>query len=567
VAFRIRSIETTAGGREIVREREVAGDELTIGRAADNTVPLPDLAIEQQHVVVTLAGNGRLRLRSAGTLGFRVDGRSTADASVDPAEGAELVVGSFRLAFGRAADGAVTVAVRQLPEPTGEADALRGFSLASVLPAKRALSWAAVIAIVALFLAIPIWTHLHRAPAEPAIDRPGAVMMDASWSPGALSAAHHGLEDNCEACHVKPFVSVRDSACKACHTDIADHAAPARQLAARGSPHGFDALQWNVAQAFNKPGPGACVDCHTEHQGAGRMAPTKEKFCVDCHGAMDKRLADTRLPNATDFGTLHPQFSPALFTKPGQERPERVSLTAHPQQWDGLRFPHAMHLSKNNGVARMAQRLGGGPLKCGDCHRKTADGVRFLPVDMERDCESCHSLVYDRVGNTFRTLHHGNLRQMQADLLARDRSPGRPLATVRRRPGAYSEGGVYAVRFSAPALAPFANVMGRKGLCGECHYPAPQSGLAVMPVSQPTRFLLHGWFDHEAHKQEPCASCHAADRSNASSDLLLPAIARCRDCHLGESAKKAKVPSACAMCHSYHPRIGPAAAPRRIALR
>jgi hypothetical protein len=156
---------------------------------------------------------------------------------------------------------------------------------------------------------------------------------------------------------------------------------------------------------------------------------------------------------------------------------------------------------------------------------------------------------------------------MQADLLARDRSPGRPLATVRRRPGAYSEGGVYAVRFSAPALAPFANVMGRKGLCGECHYPAPQSGLAVMPVSQPTRFLLHGWFDHEAHKQEPCASCHAADRSNASSDLLLPAIARCRDCHLGESAKKAKVPSACAMCHSYHPRIGPAAAPRRIALR
>jgi hypothetical protein len=88
-----------------------------------------------------------------------------------------------------------------------------------------------------------------------------------------------------------------------------------------------------------------------------------------------------------------------------------------------------------------------------------------------------------------------------------------------------------------------------------------------MPVTQPARFMLHGWFDHEAHKQQNCSDCHAANRSNASADLLLPDLKSCRDCHLGESARKAKVPSGCAMCHSYHPRIGPAAAPRRIAMR
>ena len=31
------------------------------------------------------------------------------------------------------------------------------------------------------------------------------------------------------------------------------------------------------------------------------------------------------------------------------------------------------------------------------------ESVRFLPVDMESDCESCHSLVYDRVGTLDRT--------------------------------------------------------------------------------------------------------------------------------------------------------------------
>ena len=419
MSFRLRSIETTAGGREIVREREVGGDEITIGRASDNAIHLPDLAIEQHHLSVASSAGGRLRLRALGTLGFVVDGRSTQDASIDPSEGGELRVGSYRLVFGRDDGGATTIEVRQLADTGTRDDALRGFALAHVLPAKRAVAWIGLIAILLAFLAIPIWTHLHRPPVKPTMDKPGAVLMDASWSPGRLSAAHHGLEDNCEACHVQPFVAVRDAACLACHTDIGDHASRARQVAARGQPQGLQKVGLEIAHAFNKPGPGACVDCHTEHHGAGRMEPTREKFCADCHASMDKRL-NTPLQDAADFGTVHPQFAPAVLTMPGQTHPQRVSLAAHPQQWDGLRFPHAMHLSKTNGVAQMARRLGlargyGAALECSDCHRKTADGVRFLPVNMERDCESCHSLVFDRVGNTFRTLHHGNLRQMQAD--------------------------------------------------------------------------------------------------------------------------------------------------------
>lgn len=571
MAYRIRSIDLTASGREIVRERQVAGDELAIGRAAENDIHLPDLAVEQRHLIVTPVAGGRLRLRAEGTLGFAVDGRSTSDATIDPAEGAELALGSYRLTFACEADGEVAITVRQVAErETGKADEQAGFALAHVMPGKRPLAWAALAAVLVAFLAVPIWSHATRETVAPDYDRQGAVFMDASWRTGALSSVHHGLEDTCEACHVEPFVAVRDETCVACHKDIADHAAQPRQSRARGPLPLGDAAQWQLAHALNKPGPGACTDCHTEHEGAGRMEPTREKFCADCHGLLDQRLNDTALANASDFGKAHPRFQAALFTA-GQDQPVRVPLADRPRQSNGLRFPHDLHMDRRGGVARMAQRLGeGAALECKDCHEATADGVRFLPVNMEENCESCHSLVFDQIGGTFRTLRHGNIEQMRADLLSMDRASRRPIVGNRGRPGAFGPGGLYRADFGRPSsgAAMLAQAMGRDGLCGECHVAAGGRGsLEVMPVTQQSRYFLHGWFDHEDHKQEQCTSCHAAETSDSAADLLLPGIAQCRDCHQGESATQAEVPSGCAMCHSYHPRSEPAAAPPRVARR
>jgi hypothetical protein len=573
--FRIRTIDLTATGREIVRERELGQAEISIGRAAENDIHLPDLAVEQRHVRVVPATGGKLRLQAAGKLGFTVDGRSTDDPTIDPAEGAELTLGSYRLQFA-SEDGAVAVTVRQVAQREGgKREALGGFSLAHVLPGKRPLAWTGLLAILIAFLAVPVLSNLNRERAAPEVGRPGAVMMDASWSTGALSSVHHGLEDQCEACHVEPFVAVRDQACRACHQDIGDHAAAPRQAVARGPLPWLDAAQWDVAHALNKPGPGACTDCHTEHEGAGRMEPTRERFCADCHGSLDARLSDTALGNASDFGKVHPQFQAAVITAPGQAKPQRISIADHPRQWDGLRFPHDLHLNTRGGVAQMARRLGkrngyGEPLECNDCHRPTADGVRFLPVDMENDCEACHSLVIDQVGGVYRKVRHGDARQARAELLALGRASRPPIISGRGRPGQYGAGGLYRVEFGGPATgaALLARAMAREGLCGECHTPAGARGsLEVMPVTQQARYFMHGWFDHEAHKQEECTSCHAADRSDASSDLLLPDMGQCRDCHLGESSRTAEVPSGCAMCHSYHPRTGAAAAPPRIARR
>jgi hypothetical protein len=578
--FRIRTIDFTSAGREIVRERDIAVDVLGVGRDATNAIHLPDLAVEQNHVSITPVPGGQVRLDAVGTLGFTLDGRQERSATIDPAKGGELGLGSYRLAFTQEAEEGgqprVVITVRQVADDDGEGkDRLRAFSLAAAMPGKRAMAWIGIVAALVIFLAVPVWSSLTRPEAEPDIDRPGTVMMDASWSTGSLSSAHHGLEDQCEACHVEPFQAVQDATCLTCHEDIADHAD--QQRMSRGMPAftGTDAILWDIAHAFGKPGPGACTDCHTEHEGQGRMEPTQQRFCADCHGTLDARLTDTALGNARDFGTMHPEFKVAVLPRAGAERPVRVSLATNPRDHNGLTFPHDVHLDRASGVTQMARRLGrragyGQVLECADCHTPTADGTRFLPVNMEEDCEACHSLVYDQVGSTFRTLSHGDIEQAEADLAAMDRLPRRPVVTGRRRPGQFAEGGQYYANFSA--ISPSAlrsRALDTDGLCGDCHTrgnPA-QGPLSVMPVTQQDRYMLHGWFDHQAHEQEDCTSCHAADVSDTSTDLLLPDLASCRDCHMGEGDRAAEVPSTCAMCHSYHMPMGTLAAPRQIGER
>lgn len=561
MTFLIRTIDLTATGREIVRERKVEGERLTIGRASENDIHLPDLAVEQNHAVIEPAPNGRLHARALGTLGFVHDGRVVGEAVFDPREGTELEFGSYRLSFAQDGDEPVTTTQRQEIVAEDEQAGATGFALANALPSKRVMSWSLLAVILLAFLAVPIFSHLTRERVAPDYKADGKVVLDGSWSTGKLSLAHHGLEDNCEACHVDAFVAVRDETCIACHKNTQDHALLSRQNTARGPLPIGDRLQWAVATSLGKEGPGACTTCHSEHEGATRMPPPAQAFCADCHHGMDVRLTDTRLGNASDFGDDHPEFQPAIWTERGAVKPHRVSLGKKPNEFNGLRFPHDVHLDPQGGVARMAASLGprfgyGEELVCKDCHVPERDGASFKPVEMEQACESCHSLVYDKVGSTFRTLKHGDVAQMLADLRAMDRAPRAPVVSGRARPGQFAKGRLYYQDFGRPggSLVAINRAMSTDGVCGDCHLPATRDGKPdVVPVNIPLRYMVHANFDHEAHSQEKCSTCHAAKRSKSSSDLLMPGIAVCRDCHLGEDAKKAEVPSSCAMCHTYHP--------------
>ncbi|QNQ11070.1 cytochrome c3 family protein [Sphingomonas alpina] len=590
MSFLIRQISHTADGREIVRGVTHADDSLTIGRAANNDIALPDLAVTPYHARIDLQDDKRITITALGTLGFEVDGRTRSKCDVNSAKGAEIAIGGHRITVSHDAEDHVVLTVQRV-EAVSDAAEYReeatAFSLHDLMLSKRRSAYILAIGILLVFLAWPVWTFMHPAEDKRSIY---AFTADHNWSSGPLSQAHHELEGKCTACHQQAFVSVRDTSCTACHKDAHEHAPPSRLAGARAMPGLGGRLLQGVATAFGKPEAGACVDCHTEHEGAGPMPPTAQAFCTDCHGSLKQRLADTKIENAGDFGTTHPQFRPLVAAKAGaQPALSRVSLDARPLDESGLKFPHKLHLDTRGGAAQMARTLRdrkgyGDALVCADCHRPTADGVRFLPVDMEQDCQACHSLAFDRIGGTVRTLRHGDAAQMMADLRAlyRSTAPPRPLqlgGMARRRPGHYAEGQVYNIYFGAAARRPAAGdaairaVFSPGGACFDCHTVTPPGvgGAAdwtVMPVHQASRYMMKGWFDHKPHRTETCVSCHAAPSSMRSADLLLPGIATCRTCHGGEGSK-AKVPSTCASCHSYH--AGPDApwvshlSPKRVA--
>lgn len=573
MTFILRQTSHTAEGREIVRASEHDGERLTIGRSAENALHLPDLALDPVHAEMRIIAPLRVRLSSLGGLGFEVDGRTVTDAELDARAGAELGFGSYRVRLGSEGDAIVLGVTRAMPDEDDAPDLTTAFTLKGLLPGKRIGAWSFIGLILLAFLAWPVWTWASYRDVE---KRPAGFHADQSWSSGSLSLQHAALENNCQSCHDQAFVSVRDESCIACHEDIHDHAKADRLIAARGERDLGGKLLRSVAATFNKP-EGRCVDCHTEHEGKTEMQPTAQRFCADCHDGLDTRLTDTALENAADFGTAHPQFRPAIVTGPGQ-KPQfrRVSLDRRPTEDNGLKFPHALHLSKVNGVARMAQTLAadhgfGNALACKDCHTADPSGTRFQPVDMEQDCQMCHSLGIERIGGTLRTLRHGEPGQVVADLLALYRSTpaARPInlgGMARRRPGDFAQGQTYDVWFGATRARPreaadaIRAVFSKGGACYDCHtITGPVDGrfdYRVAPVHQTARYFAKGWFDHDAHKTEDCSTCHAAATSKAATDLLLPGIGTCRDCHGGE-ASNADVPSSCAMCHDYH--FGPGA--------
>jgi predicted CXXCH cytochrome family protein len=590
--FLIRRISTTADGREIVRDAPAPHPVVKVGRAPTNDISLPDLGVESDHAQIERTSDGRILVTSIGAGKLQSGSRARDQVTIDPAEGGDVGLGSHRITVSREPGGDIVLTVQRvgpISKAAEERDEARIFSLRGLMPAKRSTAWVLAISVLIAFLAIPVWAAFQKqapdlrssagktltateAMARTTRTKTIAATADTTWTSGPLSKAHHALEGNCEACHTKPFVSVRDETCQSCHKDVHDHAPAARLDKSRAMPGVGGQFLQSVAAAFGKEGPGSCVSCHTEHEGEGPMQATAQAFCTDCHTSLNQRLTDTKLPNAGDFGTQHPQFRPLIALAPG-DKPvmARASLDGRPADQSGLKFPHKLHLDSRSGVTAMARSLKaskgyGDVLECADCHTPSADGTRFQPVDMEQNCQACHSLAFDKVGGTTRTLRHGDTKQMIADLRAfyRSTSPARPVelgGMVRRRPGGYAQGQVSSAYASAVSTRGSAGdaavraVFSPGGACYDCHIvKAPGTGAAdwsVVAVNQPMRYMMHGWFDHNAHTTETCESCHAAKSSTKATDLILPGLKSCRSCHGGE-ASAAKVPSGCAMCHSYH---------------
>jgi hypothetical protein len=562
VSFVLNLTSHSVSGREIVRTRRIDADVLTIGRDPASDIHLTNLEVTRHHAEIRRLAPDRIAVRALANLPLIVDGRSTDLAEIDPARGGEVRIGDTRIIVGAGDEpGSIAVGVSRDSQPLeGAEEASKRFSVAGRAFGKRSMAWTLGLAILAVFLVWPIWSFNQMPAKLTSAQMAGDYRhIGETWSSGPLSRAHADVTRNCRACHLEAFVAVPDRACQACHTKIDGHADPRRLALAQPRAGGIAGLKLAIAERFGRD-PARCVNCHTEHSGPDAM-PAARVSCASCHADLKANLPDTRLGNASDFGRDHPQFTPLVMTTPGDyPRFTPVSLGA-PQrasaQNSALKFPHALHMFRGGGVARMQSTLGRQPLDCAECHVPDQSGARFRPVSMMRNCEQCHSLAFDRVGGAIRNLPHGDAARVISMVLAAGgrSSSAPPMIDGRARPGQIQP---TPIRYLGGNDARVRSIFSPRGACYDCHVvvpPGSPGGLdyRIVPVREQLRFLNRGRFDHAAHKTASCASCHGeALTTNDSRVLMLPGIATCRQCHGGDTARKPLVRSTCAMCHDYH---------------
>ncbi len=591
--FHLKLITQRAtGGDPIIRERHVPGPEARIGRAPDNDIVLSDLSVDPSHAKMRFTGPGRVTLESVGGLGFEVGGKSTQRADLDMARRPVVAFGHYQLAFEPGEDGGAVVTVTREGHEDHPSPSL--FSLKAPVFGRRNMAWTLGGAIFLVCLLVPLVATVWLSQAK--------IHPDQQWSSGPLSKSHAFLETDCKSCHTNTFVAVKDEACLACHKSGPDAAADAKVLARSrdlGSP--FTALlaadhaphdklrramplpdgigpkiSTVVQRAMGHP-TDRCASCHLEHTKPGTVAnahseaPLADKptlveveDCQGCHTGLKSRLGKTELIDTPDWGR-HPTFRPLIMTSAAGPKPtfQRMDLKAAPQERNGLIFPHRMHLDSMGGVARQAIELGrakgyGAALECASCHDRDKAGTGFQPIEMEKDCGSCHSLAFARDGaGQLRNLPHGELQKV-VDTLA-----GRTLAgtgdSERTRPGT-----IRSTMFAGGGASAYRATFSKGGTCFDCHAITWEGDTVRMaPVKLAQRYMPRGAFDHSVPEHGgpgaskaggyKCADCHAAKTSDKTADVLIPDLAMCANCHGKTTVQIAAADDAdCTTCHSFH---------------
>jgi hypothetical protein len=339
------------------------------------------------------------------------------------------------------------------------------------------------------------------------------------YNAGPLAHPHRLLGQKCAACHGSQASfrnSATDRACLGCHDGPIHHA----------------------DQAFTP----ACSNCHVEHQGAFRLASTSDRACTQCHADLKTTHGVSKFAsNIRGFDSGHPEFA-AL--RPGVSDPGTIQFNHAVHLKDGLRGP--------NGLVQ---------LKCASCHQQDPAAKAYMqPIDYEKHCATCHGLQFDR--RFSEPAPHKEPRLVYDFVLAKlttyiaahpaeiplvdepdKRLPSRPPQPPARN----------AAEWVQQRMADAQLLLWRKS-CKECHsltYPNGSDALpAVAKAALTTRWLPHAEFDHQAHQMVQCASCHAkANDSRETSDVLIPGIQTCQQCHhAGKDAAEAR----CFECHTYH---------------
>jgi predicted CXXCH cytochrome family protein len=496
---------------------------------------------------------GGLRIAAATGKGVVVNGRRETRARLNAGDVIELGTAKVIVHPSRSRR-TVILAIHEPSDDRGETDH-EHLEVSATGPRMSPWSWTLALGFAALFLLLPLSGLVMPGIQEPLRQTP-LLPSDALWSPGPLHTAHQSIGTRCDACHLKPFQPVRDKECFVCHASVSHH---------------VDVRSAAVSLFSGKQ----CTTCHLEHKQPAALVQRDPRLCTDCHADLSKHKPDTTVADATDFGTDHPEFRLTVLKNAAEgaatsswqavrlDRDDPTNFVEHSH----LRFSHRQHLDPKGVKSPTGERV----LGCGDCHKPNSSGREMLPIRMETSCSGCHSLRFDEhdpgsgvphgdLEAVYKTLREHFSRQY---LVQNGASAGSTGSGLLRRPGneqrVLTEEEQRRARDWVDAQSlKIARELLEKRVCADCHEVTRLNGKTgleqwrVEPVRLTADWMPRARFDHAAHVSETCVSCHTgAPESKHATDILLPGIARCRECH-GGSGSSAKVASDCLMCHPFH---------------
>lgn len=560
----IRSLTRHGQSGVVVQDKTYEGDSLSIGRAVDQTLFLSDTRVALHHALLTSLSGGRFLLQSKSLYGVRVNQRLSQSAVIQSGDIIRIGNSEIKVFKAEGYDIALEVErnatimhspVLNKPKPpmTLEESGLR----------VRRWSWGLFVLILTLFLAIPatslyledyyypvlekIETSLSSEEEYYELPPLPSLLSDRFWESGSIASAHHFFGQDCTTCHQKAFERVPDQACINCHKLTHPH------------------VDTNFF-TLDKLSSTRCAECHVEHNGKHALINRDDSLCSDCHKDLSQQGVDTELGDAKDFGTEHPPFKVRLLGYDnGMELTDRVSMEDEEayRERSNLEFSHDVHLNKEglsmlDGIYR---------LWCDDCHTHTPGNPGMEPIDFEKHCESCHPLSFEPTDQE-RVVPHGRVNEVLYTLLeyystraleggyigegevpevvSRTHMPDEDLSAEER---------LQALDWARTKAEEVGAELFEFSVCVECHHTYvtldDPPRWDIKPVRIANTWMPRAKFTHEKHLTMRCLFCHAAPESTKSSDILLPDIESCRQCHGGVHADT-KLQSTCVDCHGFH---------------
>jgi hypothetical protein len=428
---------------------------------------------------------------------------------------------------------------------------------------------------------------------------------------GMLARVHAAWDQKCDACHA-PFEPVDGRNLFA--PDPSPENRPGDQLcmSCHAAPKHHEAAEPSEVKA--------CAGCHRDHQGRDfSLVRLPDSDCTSCHKDLqttNKKVAGSRVfaEAITRFDKDHPDFGTFLkgstlkdlgrlkFNHARHLRPGIVAKLGD-TPYTVAQIPLAAERPRYQADGQPTDPV---QLNCASCHKLDSSEVQgssnpaiasatlpsrspgryYLPATFENSCRACHVLTFDPamvdveaphgiqpdrvVAFLNRTYDSRTLAEYPAILdvyVPPVRLPGAlpvPEKAKKRRDEAVK----MALAYLFPQEgATGADPSGNRSSCLECHYDgkAETNGIPnrIEPTKVPEIWLTHARFDHTAHRGVSCQDCHAgASRSETATDVLIPKIDNCLQCHAPAKGRgwfgSSPAPSTggasfdCTECHRYH---------------